>query len=73
MHGIVMGAAQMLTQGFHHCSNLHIKDNITIMTHGLPNGLQASSYGPRKDLGTPPNTKSVIRLVKQDREATQQD
>ncbi len=66
MQGIVMGAAQMLTQGFHNCSNLHIMDKITIMTHGLPNGLQASSYGARKIVGTPPDTKSIIKLVKQD-------
>jgi len=67
MQGIVMGAAQMLTQGFHNRTNLHNRDNAPVMRHGLPNGLQTSSYGARKVLGTTPNRKSIIKIIKQDR------
>ena len=66
MQGTVIGAAQMLTQGSHNCSNLHSKDIITIMRRGLPNGLQASSCRARKDFGTTSNTKSTIKIVKQE-------
>ncbi len=47
----VVGAAlattmqlKMLTQGFQNCTNLHDRDDSTIMLHELPNGMQASSY-----------------------------
>ena len=52
MQDVVTSATQMLTQGFHSCTNVHNRDNTTIMRHGLPKGLQASSYGARKLLGT---------------------
>jgi len=61
-----MGTAQMLTQDFHSCTNLHSRDNPTIMRHGLLNGLQACSYGARTVLGTMPNRHSIINIVKQD-------
>ncbi|DBA95840.1 TPA: hypothetical protein ACH3X1_001387 [Trebouxia sp. C0004] len=66
MQGIVMGAAQMLAQGFNNCTNLHNRDSATIKRHGLPNRLQTSSYGATKVLSTIPNRKSIIKIVKQD-------
>ncbi len=66
MQGIVMGAAQILMQGLHNRTNLQNRDNAPVMRHGLPNGLQTSSYGARKVLGTIPNRKSIIKIVKQD-------
>ena len=65
MQGIVMGAVQMQTQGLHNCTN-YIGDNTTIHRHGLPDGLQASSYGARKVPGTTPDRESIIKVVKQD-------
>ncbi len=47
-----MGAAQLLTQGFCNCSNLHNRHDITIMRRGLPNRPQANNYKARKVLGT---------------------
>ena len=67
MQGIVMGAVQMLTQALHNRTNLQNRDNTPIMRHGLPNGLQASSYGARKVLDRIPSRKSIINIVKQDR------
>ncbi|DBA97414.1 TPA: hypothetical protein ACH3X1_016733 [Trebouxia sp. C0004] len=66
VQGIVMGAAQMLTQGFDNCTNLQNRDSATVKRHGLPNRLQTSSYGARKVLSTIPNRKSIIKIVKQD-------
>ncbi len=66
MQGIVMGAVQMQTQGLHNCTNLYNGDNTTIHRHGLPDGLQASSYGARKVPGTTPDRESIIKVVKQD-------
>ena len=45
-----MGPAYMLTQGLHNRTNLQNRDNAPVMRHGLPNGLQTSSYGARKFL-----------------------
>jgi len=42
----------LLTQGFHNRTSLWDRDNAPVMRHGLPNGLQTSSYGARKVLGT---------------------
>jgi len=66
MQGIVMGAVQMQPQGLHNCTNLYNGDNTTIHRHGLPDGLQASSYGARKVPGTTPDRESIIKVVKQD-------
>jgi len=65
MQGMVMGAAQMLTQGFDNCTNLQDRDSATVKRHGLPNGVQTGSYGARKVSGTIPNRKSIIKIVKQ--------
>ena len=63
IHGIVMGPAQMLTQGFHNRTNLQNRDNAPVVRHGLPNGLQTNSYGARRVLGTIPNRKSIIKII----------
>jgi len=60
MQGIVMGATQMLTQGFYNCTDLQNRDNASIMRHGLPNGLQISSYGAINLLA--PTEKASSRL-----------
>ena len=57
MQGIVMGAAQMLTQGFNNCTNLQDRNIAPAKRHGLPNRLQTSSYGARKVLSTISNRK----------------
>ena len=44
MQGIVMGAAQMPTQGFNICTNLQDRGSASAQRHGLPNSLQTSSY-----------------------------
>ncbi len=54
MQGIVMGAAQMLTQGFLNCTNFQDMDSARVRRHGLPNRLQTSSCGARKVLGAIP-------------------
>ncbi len=64
--GIVMGAAQMLSQGFNNCTNLQDRDSAPAKRHRLPNRLQTSSYGARKVLSTIANRKSLIKIVKQD-------
>ncbi|DBA89376.1 TPA: hypothetical protein ACH3X1_016237 [Trebouxia sp. C0004] len=64
--GIVMGAAQMLTQGFNNFTNLQDRNSAPAKRHGLPNRPQTSSYGARKVLSTIPNRKSIIKIVKQD-------
>ena len=66
MPGIVMGATQMLTQGFNNCTNLQDRDSASAKMHGLPNRLQTSSYGARKVPSTISNRKSIIKIVKQD-------
>ena len=66
MQGIVMGAAQMLTQGFNNCTNLQDRNSAPAKRYGLPNRLQTSSYGARKVLSTISNRKSTIKIVKQD-------
>ena len=66
MQGIVMGAAQMLTQGFNNCTNLQDRDSASAKRHGLPNRLQTSSYGARKVPSTISNRKCIINIVKQD-------
>jgi len=73
MQGIVMGAAQMLTQGFLNCTNIQDRDSVHITRHGLPNRLQTSSCAAIKVLGAIPqwhlawaNRKSIIKMVKQD-------
>ncbi|KAA6418920.1 MAG: hypothetical protein FRX49_11146 [Trebouxia sp. A1-2] len=67
MVGIVMGAAQMLTQGLNNRTNLQDRNCAPVKRHGLPNRLQTSSYGARKVLSTIPDRKSIIKVVKQDR------
>ncbi|KAA6421261.1 MAG: hypothetical protein FRX49_08747 [Trebouxia sp. A1-2] len=62
-NGIVMGAAQMLTQGFDNCTN---RDSAPVKRHGLPNGFQTSSYEARKVPATISNRKSIIKTVKYD-------
>jgi len=52
MQGTVMGAAQMLTQGFKNCNNFQDRDSAPGKRHGLPNRLQTSSYAARKILST---------------------
>ncbi|DBA76180.1 TPA: hypothetical protein ACH3X1_009909 [Trebouxia sp. C0004] len=66
MQGIVMGAAQMLTQGFNDFTSLQDRNTAPAKRHGLPNRPQTSSYGARKVLSTIPNRKSIIKIVKQD-------
>ncbi len=62
MQKIVMGAAQMLTQGFSDCTNLQDRNSVPAKRHGLPNRLQTSSYGARKVLSTISNRKASSRL-----------
>ena len=64
--GIVMGAAEMLTQGFNNCTNLQDRNTVPTKRHGLSNRLQTSSYGARKVLSTICNRKGIIKIVKQD-------
>ncbi|DBA72341.1 TPA: hypothetical protein ACH3X2_010581 [Trebouxia sp. C0005] len=66
MQGIVMGAAQMLTQGFDNGTNLSNRNSAPAKRHGLPNRLQTSSYGAEKILCTISNRKSIIKVVQQD-------
>ncbi len=58
MQGLIKGAAQTLTQGFHNCTNLQDRYNASIMRHGLPNGLQASSMKSQAQ-----TSSHAIRLV----------
>ena len=66
MQGIIMGAAQMQTQGFNNCTNLQDRDSDSAKRHGLPNRLQTSSYGAGKVISTISNRKRIIKIVKQD-------
>ena len=61
-----MGAAQMLMQGLNNHTNLQDRNSAPVKRHGLPNRLQTGSNGARKDLGTIPDRKSIIKVVKQD-------
>ena len=56
-----MDAVQVLTQGF--TIVWHNRDKAPVMRHGLPNGLQATSYGAKQAI---PNSNSIIKIVKQD-------
>ena len=67
MQGIVMGAAQMLTQGLNNHINLQDRNTALVKRHGLPNRLQTFSYGARKVLSTIPDRKSIVKVVMQDR------
>ncbi|DBA68126.1 TPA: hypothetical protein ACH3X2_013934 [Trebouxia sp. C0005] len=62
MQGIVIGAAQMLTQGFNNGTNLQNGNSAPAKRHGLPNRLQTSGYGARKVLCTISAAKASSRL-----------
>jgi len=62
MQGIVMGAAQMLTQGFNSCTNLQDRSSAPPKGMGCPTDCKQAAMEPEKFLAPFPTEKASSTL-----------